>query len=213
MDAISLYLPGILLAYTAFLLSIMSPGPNILAIMGTSMSSGRSSGLALALGVSSGSVCWALLTVTGLSALLASYAFALTVIKIAGGLYLLWLAFKSFRAAASRHDIEARTLEGKELSPWGYYLRGLTIQMTNPKAALAWIAIISLGLQAGAPLWVGAAIVLGTSFFSVSIHCLYAVAFSTKPMVRIYGLARRWIQGLLGAFFAFAGLKLLAGRS
>ena len=213
MDPISLYLPGIVLAYTAFLLSIMSPGPNILAIMGTSMSSGRSSGIALALGVSSGSLCWALLTVTGLSALLAAYAVALTVIKIAGGLYLLWLAYKSFRAAASHQDVEARTLEGKQLSPRGYYLRGFTIQMTNPKAALAWIAIISLGLQAGAPLWVAAAIVLGTTFFSVTIHCIYAMAFSTKPMVRIYGRARRWIQGLLGAFFAFAGLKLLTTRT
>ncbi len=213
MDSISLYLPGILLAYAAFLLSILSPGPNILAIMGTSMSRGRSSGLALALGVSSGSVCWALLTAAGLSALLASYAFALTVIKIAGGLYLLWLAFKAFRSAASRQDIEAGSLGGTELSPRAYFLRGLIIQMTNPKAALAWIAIISLGLQAGAPLWVAAVIVLGNSLFSVSIHCFYAVVFSTAPMLRIYGRARRWIQGLLGAFFTFAGLKLLASRT
>lgn len=55
MDQISVYVAGIIFAYTAFLLSIMSPGPNILAIMGTSMSIGRSSGLALALGVA----CWA----------------------------------------------------------------------------------------------------------------------------------------------------------
>ncbi len=89
MDQISVYLPGIILAYAAFLLSIMSPGPNILAIMGTSMSIGRSSGTALALGVASGSFCWAMLTATGLSALLASYAVALTAIKIAGGLYTL----------------------------------------------------------------------------------------------------------------------------
>ena len=57
MDQISIYLPSIILAYTAFLLSIMSPGPNILAIMGTSMSIGRSSGIALALGVASGWQC------------------------------------------------------------------------------------------------------------------------------------------------------------
>ncbi len=213
MDQISIYLPGIILAYAAFLLSIMSPGPNILAIMGTSMNIGRSSGIALALGVASGSFCWAMLTVTGLSALLASYAIALTAIKIAGGLYLLWLAYKAFRAAALRHDIEARTLDGESLSPRGYYLRGLTIQMTNPKAALAWIAIISLGLQAGGPIWVAVSIVAGTTVLSVVIHCIYAIAFSTKPMVRLYGKARRWIQSILGAFFALARLKLLSSRT
>lgn len=210
MDQISVYLPGITLAYTAFLLSIMSPGPNILAIMGTSMNIGRSSGIALALGVASGSFCWAMLTATGLSTLLASYSVALTAIKIAGGLYLLWLAYKSFRAAASRHGIEARTLDGEGLSPRGYYLRGLMIQMSNPKAALAWIAIISLGLHAGGPIWVAVSIVAGTTVLSVVIHCVYAITFSTKPMVRLYGKARRWIQSTLGAFFTFAGLKLLS---
>ncbi len=51
MDQITAYLPGILLAYTAFLLGIMSPGPNILAVIGTSMGGGRKAGAALALGV------------------------------------------------------------------------------------------------------------------------------------------------------------------
>ena len=210
MDQIALYLPGIVLAYSAFLLSIVSPGPNVLAVLGTSMSSGRASGLALALGVSSGSFLWAMMTALGLSALLATYATALTVIKIVGGLYLLWLAYKSFRAAASRHDIEAVALSGGNR---GYYLRGLIIQMTNPKAALAWVAIISLGLQPDAPMWVVLVIVIGISALSILIHCLYAVAFSTAPMVRAYGRARRWIQGTLGVFFCFAGVKLLTSRT
>jgi amino acid exporter len=85
--------------------------------------------------------------------------------------------------------------------------------MTNPQAALAWIAIISLGLKEHAPLWVGLSIVVGTSILSVIIHCVYAIAFSTRTMVRVYSRARRWIQATLGALFAFAGIKLRAGRS
>ena len=133
----SLYLPGILLAYSAFLLAIASPGPNILAVIGTSMEVNRASGVALALGVASGSFTWALLTVFGLSAILATYASALFLIKIFGGAYLLWLAYKSFKSAASRHDIEPAELVGGRRSPFGYFKRGYLIQMTNPKAALA----------------------------------------------------------------------------
>ncbi|WP_227287660.1 LysE family translocator [Boseongicola sp. H5] len=213
MQDVSLYLPGILLAYSAFLLAIASPGPNILAVIGTSMSVNRASGMALAMGVATGSFTWALLTVFGLSAILATYASALLLIKIFGGLYLLWLAYKSFKSAASSHDIEAKELAGGRRTPFGYLQRGYIIQMTNPKAALAWIAIISLGLQEGAPLWVGAVIVLGTFALSVIIHLLYAVAFSTPVMVRIYGGARRGIQAVLGTFFALAGLRLLTSRS
>ena len=212
MQDVGLYLPGILLAYSAFLLAIASPGPNILAVIGTSMSVGRSSGMALAMGGATGSFTWALLTVFGLSAILATYASALLVIKIFGGAYLLWLAYKSFKSAASRHDIEAKELAGGWRTPFGYLKRGYIIQMTNPKAALAWIAIISLGLKEGAPLWVGAVIVLGTFILSVVIHLLYAVAFSTPVMVRVYGKARRVIQGVLGTFFALAGLRLLTSR-
>ncbi|MBL4627243.1 MAG: LysE family transporter, partial [Roseicyclus sp.] len=204
MSDVALYLPGILLSYSAFLLAIASPGPNILAVIGTSMGVNRRSGMALALGVATGSFTWAVLTVFGLSALLASYASALIAIKVFGGLYLLWLAYKAFKSAASSHDIEAIELAGGRRTPWGYLRRGYVIQMTNPKAALAWIAIISLGLQNGAPVWVGAAIVLGTFALSISIHLVYAVAFSTPVMVRLYGRARRGIQGVLGTFFAYA---------
>jgi len=201
------------MAYTAFLLAIASPGPNILAVIGTSMSMGRASGIALSLGVASGSFTWAVLTVVGLSAILSKYSAALIAIKLLGGVYLLWLAYKSFKSAAAKHDIEAKELAGGKRTAFGYVRRGYIIQMTNPKAALAWIAIISLGLQEGAPLWVGGVIVVGTFFLSILIHTLYAVAFSTSVMVRIYGQARRYIQASLGAFFAFAGIRLLADRS
>ena len=212
MEDFHTYLPGILLAYSAFFLGISSPGPNVLAVIGTSMGVGRKSGIALALGVATGSFTWAMLTALGLSALLATYANAITVIKIVGGCYLLWLAFKAFKSAASPHDIEARKLEGGPRSPAGYALRGYIVQMTNPKAALSWIAIIALGLQPGAPLWVAAVIVLGTFALSIVIHVLYAVAFSTPIMVTLYGRARRSIQATLGVFFAFAGFKLLTSK-
>jgi amino acid exporter len=213
MNEVSTYLPGIILAYSVFFVAIASPGPNVLAVIGTAMSIGRRSGIALALGVAAGSFCWALLTAFGLSAVLVYYAAALTAIKIAGGVYLLWLAYKSFRSAAAAYDLEARALAGAVRTRLGYAIRGFTIQMTNPKAALAWIAIISLGLKEHAPLWVGFSIVAGTSLLSVVIHCVYAVAFSTQLMVRVYSRARRWIQATLGALFAVAGIKLLASRS
>ena len=212
-EQLALYLPGILLAYSVFLVSIMSPGPNILAIMGTSMGVGRPSGLALAMGVATGSMIWATPTALGLTAVIASYAILLTAIKIAGGLFLLWLAYKAFRSAASAHDINATVSNDEGRGMMGYFLKGLTVQMTNSKAALAWIAIVSLGMQAGALLWVAVVIVVGTTVLSVICHVLYALVFSTPPMVRIYAKGRRWVQGTLGVLFTFAGLKLLTSRA
>ncbi len=88
------------------------------------------------------------------------------------------------------------------------YWRGLLIQMTNPKAALHWIAIVGIGPGAGAPLWVGIALVVSTTMLSLFGHLAYAVAFSTAPVVEFYRRARRWIEGALGLFFTVAAFKI-----
>ncbi len=100
------YLSGIGLSYAAFLLAIASPGPNVLALISTLMSVGRKAGMALALGISFGSLTWALLTAFGLSALLMTYAHALTTIKIIGGIYL--FCWHIMRLNLQRRDLILR---------------------------------------------------------------------------------------------------------
>ena len=213
LQALLPYLPGILLSYLAFILAVASPGPNVLAVMGTSMSVGRTSGIALAMGIALGSLTWGLLSVLGLSIIFSTYAMALYIVKVLGGGYLLYLAYQALKSAASRHDIDVHTLTGRKRTPFGYAVRGNIIMMTNPKAVIAWVAIMSLGLKPGAPIWVGLVIVFGAFIISALAHLLYAIAFSTPLMVRIYARARRSIQASLGAFFAFAGVKLLTSEN
>jgi threonine efflux protein len=213
MDDLSVYLHGIALAYSVALVGLMSPGPNILSVIGTSMGAGRRDGAMLALGVGLGAFGWGLLTLAGLSTLIRAYAAVVTTIKIAGGVYLLWLAFKALRSAASRVDPRFGPIErGVQAGPWRLLLRGLTIQLTNPKAALTWIAIISLGVRGQAPLWVGLSIVLGVGVLSILGHLGYALLFSTRSVAALYTKARRAIEAFLGLFFCFAGVRLLASR-
>ncbi|WP_299614296.1 LysE family translocator [uncultured Tateyamaria sp.] len=212
MDALIIALPGILIAYGVFVMGMFSPGPNILSIMGTSMGVGRDAGKSLALGIASGSLIWGLLAWGGLTTVLVAYASLMTIIKIAGAAYLLWLAFKSFRSAMSQRDLTAKALSLNGGAS-AYYRRGLLIQMTNPKAALTWTVTISLGLSPDSPWWIGGIIVLGTGFISFGGHMAYALAFSTKPMVAGFTRARRWIETGLGMFFCFASYKLVTTRA
>lgn len=201
------YLAGILVAFGVFVMGMFSPGPNIMSIIGTSMAVGRSSGKALALGIASGSFVWGTLTLFGLTALLTAYAGLLTLIKIAGACYLLYLAYKAFSSALKGKAMQAKsiTVEG---GFWRYYRRGLLIQMTNPKAAFTWLAILSLAIDQTAPFWVGGMVVAGTGVISILGHLAYAIAFSTTPMVNGYRKAQRWIDGALGSFFTFASYKI-----
>ena len=204
------HLPGLLLVYSAFLLAVLSPGPSVLAIMATSMQSGRKSGLAFALGVVLGSVTWGTLTVVGLSALLSQFGYLLIAIKIFGGTYLLWLAVKAFRSAASEQDQIVDTNTTIKHSPRQLLARGYLVMITNPKAIFGWLAIVSLGFQDTAPWWLGFPILLGTVSISFVVNVSYALLFSTSLMQVAYQKARRSIQATLGTLFTFAGLKMIS---
>ena len=201
-------LSNLMLALGIFALGFVSIGPNILAIIGTSMERGRAQGVRLALGVGTGSGIWATLTVAGLTALIAAYAEVILVLKIFGAAYLLWLAWRAFRSAATAEAyVRPRSAQGRNL-----YAHGLLIQMTNPKAALHWVAIVGLGLGADAPLWMGLTLIGTTTLLSIAGHLAYAVTFSTRPVVLFYRRARRWIDGALGVFFTVAAYKVATYR-
>jgi threonine/homoserine/homoserine lactone efflux protein len=70
-----------LLAYTAFAIGVASPGPSVLAVMGTAMAQGRARALALASGVVCGSLFWGLCAAFGLAALMARWSGALAVVN------------------------------------------------------------------------------------------------------------------------------------
>jgi len=209
---LSLFLPGILLIYGVFLLQNATPGPNVLAVIGTSMSAGRLSGLAVSFGVASGTLTWSSASVLGLSAVIASYGQLLFYIKILGGFYLLYLAYKAFRSAWSTTELDSLSNEKINPSLLSCYRKGYLLNLTNPKAALGWIAIVSLGLEANAPAWVSLAIIFGTTMLSLGVHVIYTFLFSTRRMISVYARARRPFQGALGALFSFAGYKLFTAK-
>jgi threonine efflux protein len=208
MDSIHSYWPGIMLAYATYIVAAVSPGPAMLATMGTAMESGRKAGIALGLGIVVSALFWGVLSFLGLSTLLLAYAGILDFIRIFGCLYLLYLAWKAFRSAFSRYDLRANVTGEKEYNALQVFLRGCGLNLTNPKAVLTWVAIISIAIEPGAPLWTVFAVLAGTMAFSLVFYTLIAIVFSTPKMVSVYSRARRWIDGTLGIVFTFSAYKL-----
>ncbi|OYR13462.1 LysE family translocator [Brucella thiophenivorans] len=204
----------LLLVYTTYVIAAGSPGPSNMRIMGVAMHQGRKAGLMFAAGVVTSSIFWGLMAATGVSAILTQYAQALIILKIFGGLYLLYLAFKAGRAAiTSDEKLAARPFNGSAtLAGSDLYRRGLLMHLSNPKSILSWIALVTLGLGTESSWSHMAAFLGGCIILSVTIFCGYAIVFSTAPMVRLYRRARRWIEGVLAAVFCFAGIRLLLSR-
>lgn len=201
----------IALVYVTYLLASASPGPSNLAIMGVAMREGRAPALMLAAGVVTGSLCWALLAATGISTLLAAYAQALFAIKLVGGIYLLYLAFRTGRSALTPASAVASV---RRVTPSyrSLYRQGMLMHLGNPKAIMSWMAIMSLGLQQGTAANVLPAIIGGCALLGVMVFGGYAILFSTSPMIAFYTKLRRWIEGALSVLFAIVGLRLLLVR-
>ncbi|MCY1545260.1 homoserine/Threonine efflux protein [compost metagenome] len=93
------------------------------------------------------------------------------------------------------------------------YRQGVLMHIGNPKAIMSWIAIISLGVRQDTPAGGLPAIVGGCVLLGIMVFGGYAIVFSTASMIALYARLRRWIEGVLSAVFAAAGLKLLASQN
>ena len=208
LDELIRNLPGLMLVYSAFILAVASPGPSNLQVMATSMERGRAAGSTLALGVTAGSLTWGILAAAGVTGIVVAHPGALYAIKIVGGLYLLFLAWRSARSAmrAEMPPIKA-VASGRRT-----FLRGYLMHITNPKAILSWTAIIALALRPDTPPVVLYAIIGGCMLISLAINQFYAVLFSTASMIAGYRRIRRRAEACLAAFFTFASFKLLTSQ-
>ncbi len=188
----------------AFLVVTVAPGPANLAVATVAMRSGRQEGLLFGAGLGMGLAVWGLVAATGLGAILQSSATALSVLKVAGGAYLLWLAWQSGRSA-----LRPDTAPAPEPGKGRWIARGLILNLSNPKAVVAWMAALSMGLGSGDT---GAHLVLPT-LLCAAIGFLnysgYALAFSLPGIMAGYQKLRRAIDSAAAALFAAAGLGLI----
>ena len=197
------------MTYAVFLLAAGSPGPATLAIMSTSATAGRKSGVLFALGVVNGSIIWGILAAFGLVAILAQFAWAFLVLKIVGGAYLLWMASKALRGALTP-DAALKPMKPRNKY---LYLQGMALHLTNPKALLSWSAIIAFGVPKETSLGYIAALLIGCAVLASTLFVGYAILFSTPRMMAGYQRLRRKINGVLAAVFGFAGVKLLTSSA
>lgn len=199
----------------AALVAGASPGPATLAIAGTSMSpttrrgGGRRAGLALAAGITCGSLTWSVAAAFGLGAVMLANVWMFEVIRYVGAAYLLWLAFKSARSALSPKALATTALTGSARS---LFLKGLALHLTNPKAILFFGSLYAIGIPPGAAPAQLALVIAAVGLQSALTFHGYALLFSVPAMTRAYIRLRRPFEAVFAAAFGLAGVKILMAR-
>ncbi|MEO9168090.1 MAG: LysE family translocator, partial [Aestuariivirga sp.] len=120
---------------------VITPGPGVAAMIARGLGAGTKGALPYALGFMLGDMTWFTIAATGLAALATQFAFAFTVVKFTGCAYLIYLAWKIWRAPVHTMDIAQIKVA---TDPWPSFIGSLTLCLGNPKVIVFFISIMPL---------------------------------------------------------------------
>ncbi|HYF54828.1 MAG TPA: LysE family translocator [Salinarimonas sp.] len=202
--------PAVLLAFSvASFVLFITPGPDMSLFLAKTVAGGRRAGMASMLGAMAGCCGHTLLAALGVSALLAASATAFTVLKVAGALYLLWLAVD-----ALRHGSALNLRAGAEgpVSVWGTFWLGFGVNMTNPKVVLFFVTFLPQFIQAGDPHAAEKLVFLGIYFVVLTAPLCALLVLAAERVIALLKARPRLMRAIdyvfAGLFGAFA-IKIL----
>jgi threonine/homoserine/homoserine lactone efflux protein len=193
----------------------LTPGPDMLFVIGSGATRGRRAGVLAALGVGAGCMLHITLAAVGLSALLAASALAFGVVKWAGAAYLVWVGLSMWRR---RREAPAAASSAQPVVG-NVFWQGALTNALNPKVALFFLAFLPQFIDPGASGQALAFVVLGLVFniggtLVNIVVALLAAWISARLAARAnFGTSGpsawgTWLQRAVGALFVGLGLKL-----
>jgi threonine/homoserine/homoserine lactone efflux protein len=196
-------------AASAVLLII--PGPTILTVISYSMAHGRRANVPLVLAVALGDSTALALSLLGLGALLATSALWFTLVKWAGGLYLIHLGVRLLRAGVSSATNAAPA--AVPASRWRLFANTYLVTALNPKGIVFFVAFLPQFIDAALPvapqLWLLAGTFVVLAVLNASLYAIFAASAR-----RLLGSARaqRRFNLVGGSLLSSAGVWALLAR-
>jgi threonine/homoserine/homoserine lactone efflux protein len=163
--------PALALGYlVACVLLAATPGADMALFLSRTLSGGRGQGFAAQAGANAGLFVHTCAAALGLSALLAASASAYQAVKIAGALYLLWLAYRALRhGTALKLSGEGGGAGGGGAGGLrGAFLNGLLINLTNPKIVIFFVTFLPQFIDARDPHAGAKLFILGFGFIAIT---------------------------------------------
>ena len=196
----------------AAMLITASPGPDNLMVLGFGISRGRLQGMVFGLGCALGSLSHTLLAAVGISGLIAASPLAFTMLRIAGGLYLVWLGVQALR---SRGGAAASAVDSEPVSLPRLFAKGLVANAINPKVVLFFFSFLPQFVDTGRGAVALQTVQLGLTFTLQAALVFGALGYfsgSIGQWLKRRPRAGLWLDRIAGGVFVGLGVKLIAGR-
>lgn len=202
---------GILSIVLLNLIGAASPGPDVVLVTRLATKSRRHA-YAAVLALHVGVLWWVSLTVFGAAALLARFPQLVSLIELAGGVFLILMGRGLIRGGykASKGPVRDEFSVADSLgSPWRSARLALATNLSNPKIVLFLAAIIAPAMPTTPSIWFALAIVVSLVGTSLAYFLFMATIISTRAVRRRLLGAGPWIDMGAGTIFVMFGLILI----
>jgi threonine/homoserine/homoserine lactone efflux protein len=183
-----------------------SPGPSFVMVMRTALARSRRDGVAAAFGMGIGGVIFCSLALLGMRAVFAQAPWLYLGFKIAGGAYLLYLAWRMWTGAKQPFAAEANGAARPQILK--SFLLGLATQLSNPKTLVFYGSVFAL-LPADLPVWSSLALPATIMIIETGWYMIVALVFSLRKPRAAYLRWKTWIDRFAAGVMGALGLKLI----
>lgn len=190
-----------------FILTFFNPGANLFIVVQTTLSSGQKAGLTCSYGVVLGNAIYSGLGLFGLVTLMHESGAFFSLIKVAGGAYLLWYAVTVFRNRTQLNLSTDSTLPAQHALR--YFRRGLISDLSNPQTILFFISIFSVTLTPQTPLWAKITLWFGIITVSLIWRIILCRTFSLTSVRRTYSRIHRVVGKVVGVLLGALAARLI----
>lgn len=184
---------------------VLTPGPNMIYLVSRSISQGRGAAFLSLIGVGAGFLFYMVAAALGITSLLLAVPYAYDVLRFAGALYLLYLAWQTLRPGG-RSPFQVRNLAPD--GPRKLLAMGLLTNLLNPKVAVMYLSLLPQFINPEQGSVLAQAVALGFMQIAVSLSVnsiLIIIAGSLSAFLAArptWLTIQRWLMGTVLAAFA-----------
>jgi len=190
----------------------VSPGPDNLMVLSVGMSRGRRQGMAFGLGCALGCLSHTILATLGVSALIAASPLAFMILKVCGGLYLIWLGVSALRSRGGAR-VDGAAVPDESLAR--LFGKGLFANSINPKVVLFFLSFLPqfVIVANGHVSWQTAQLgLIFTAQGCVLFGLLGYFSGAIGKWINVNPRAGLWLDRIAGTIFVGLGLRLIIAR-
>lgn len=197
--------------FAASVVLALAPGPDNIFVLTQSALNGKLAGLLVTFGLCTGLIVHTTAVAFGIAAIFKASSLAFLLLKYAGVCYLIYLAWGAFRAPETQMD----SAGGNEIQLHKLYLRGIIMNVTNPKVSIFFLAFLPQFADPSRGSLPVQIIALGGLFIIATILIFGSIALVSGFLGEWFnrsGKAQIALNRVAGTIFVALAIKLATAR-